>query len=126
MRSREDRNVSANRQLRLKWRHASFPCAESILRGQSASSIGRILKRRGMIAKNISEKRRRAALHPRARFPHGMRISSPGDMVQMDTKHIMLPGGKKLYQFPAIDVLSKTRVLRVKISSFHAGTLLLD
>ena len=31
----------------------------------------------------------------------------------MDTKHIMLTGGKKLYQFTAIDVLTKTRVLDV-------------
>ena len=93
----------------------------------SASTIGRILKRRGMIAKKISEKRRRAALHPRARFPHGMRISSPGDMVQMDTKHIMLPGGKRLYQFTAIDVLSKTRVLRVYASeSSRNGALFLE
>ncbi len=34
-------------------------------------------------------------------------------MVQMDTKHIMLTGGKKLYQFTAIDVLTKQRVLEI-------------
>lgn len=42
-----------------------------------------------------------------------MRISEPGQMVQMDTKYIMLPAGKRHYQFTAIDVLSKLRVLNV-------------
>ncbi|MDP3996869.1 MAG: DDE-type integrase/transposase/recombinase [bacterium] len=79
----------------------------------SASTVGRILKRRGLINKKISSKRRKAALRPKARFPHGLRISEPGDMIQMDTKHIMLPGGKKFYQFTAIDVLGKRKVMRV-------------
>ena len=79
----------------------------------SASTVGRILKRRGLIDKRISQKRRRSALRPKARFPKGLRISKPGDMVQMDTKHIMLPGGKRHYQFTAIDILTKQRVLEV-------------
>lgn len=79
----------------------------------SASTIGRILKRRGLIHHRLSAKRRRAALHPKARFPRGLRISKPGDLIQMDTKHIMLPGGKRHYQFTAIDILTKTRCLRV-------------
>ena len=45
----------------------------------------------------------------------------------MDTKHICLPGGKKLYQFTAIDVLTKTRVLRVYASeSSRNGALFLE
>lgn len=79
----------------------------------SDSTVGRILKRRGLINKKASRKRRRAALRPKARFPRGLRISQAGDLVQMDTKHIMLPGGKRFYQFTAIDVLTKRRVLRV-------------
>jgi len=79
----------------------------------SASTVGRILKRRNLIDKKVSKKRQKAALRPKARFPRGLRISEPGDMVQMDTKHIMLPGGAKYYQFTAIDVLTKRRVLRV-------------
>lgn len=79
----------------------------------SSSTIGRVLKRRCLIDKKKSQKRRRAALRPRARFPHGFSISKPGDMLQLDTKYIMLPGGRKLYQFTAIDVLTKLRVLRV-------------
>ena len=78
-----------------------------------ASTVGRVLKRRGLIDKKKSEKRRKAALRPKRRFPRGFSISRAGDMVQMDTKHIMLPGGRKLYQFTAIDVLTKQRVLGV-------------
>ena len=79
----------------------------------SVSTVGRILKRRGLINRKVSQKRRNAALRPKARFPRGLRISEAGDMIQMDTKHIMLPGGKRFYQFTAIDVLTKRRVLKV-------------
>lgn len=82
----------------------------------SASTTGRILKRKGLIDKKVSHKRRKAALRPKARFPRGLKISSPGDLVQMDTKYIMLVGGRKLYQFTAIDVLTKKRVLEVYAS----------
>jgi putative transposase len=93
----------------------------------SVSTVGRILKRRGLIDRRISRKRSRSAKHPRARFPRGMRISAPGDMVQMDTKYIMLVGGRKYYQFTAIDVLSKRRVLRVyKTQSSANGALFLE
>jgi len=79
----------------------------------SASTVGRVLKKRGLINLKISKKRRKAAITPKARFPRGLRISQPGDMIQMDTKHIMLPGGKRFYQFTAIDVLTKRKVMRV-------------
>jgi transposase InsO family protein len=79
----------------------------------SASTVGRVLKRRGLINLKISKKRRMAALRPKTRFPRGLRISQPGDMIQMDTKHIMLPGGKRFYQFTAIDVLTKRKVIRI-------------
>jgi transposase InsO family protein len=79
----------------------------------SPSTIGRILKRRGLIDQKVSMRKRKSAFHPRARYPHGFKISHPGDMIQIDTKYIMLVGGRKLYQFTAIDVLSKMRVLAV-------------
>lgn len=78
----------------------------------SASTIGRILKRKNMINKKISIKRNKAAKNPRKRFPRGFKINNAGDMIQMDTKHINLIGGRKIYQFTAIDVLTKQRVLR--------------
>ncbi len=77
----------------------------------SASTVGRVLRRRGLIDRKTSRKRRNAALRPKRRYPRGFAISRPGDMLQMDTKHIMLTGGRKLYQFTAIDVLTKQRVL---------------
>lgn len=79
----------------------------------SASTIGRVLKRRGLIDKKVSRKHQKAALRPKARFPKGLNICQPGDLIQMDTKYIMLTGGRKFYQFTAIDVLTKKRVLRV-------------
>jgi len=78
----------------------------------SASTIGRTLKRKGLIDKRISKKRRKAAVNPRRRFPRGLKVSSPGDMVQIDTKHENILGGRKIYQFTAIDVLTKKRVLK--------------
>ena len=82
----------------------------------SVSTVGRVLKRRGLIDKKVSKKRQKAALRPKARFPKGLSIFQAGDMIQIDTKYIMLPGGEKYYQFTAIDVLTKTRVLRVYAS----------
>ncbi len=79
----------------------------------SASTVGRVLKRKELIDKKISRKRSKSAKSPRKRFPKGLRIASMGDMVQIDTKYIMLPGGRKFYQFTAVDVLSKRRVLQV-------------
>jgi len=93
----------------------------------SASTVGKILKRRGLIDKKKSAKRRKAALRPKLRFPRGLRVSEAGDMIQMDTKYINLPAGRKLYQFTAIDVLSKRRVLRVYPSpSSRNGRLFLE
>lgn len=63
----------------------------------SASTVGRILKRKGLIDKRISKKKSRSALHPKARFPKGLKINCEGQMIQMDTKYIMLPGGHKFY-----------------------------
>lgn len=95
--------------------------------GVSVSAVGRVLKRRGLIERKKSEKRRKAALRPKRRFPHGFSISRAGDMIQMDTKYIMLPGGRKLYQFTAIDVLTKQRILAVYPSlSSRSGALFLE
>lgn len=78
----------------------------------SASTVGRILKKKGLIDKKKSRKRSQAAKHPRKRFPKGFKVHYEGDMVQMDTKQVNLIGGKKIYQFTAIDVLTKRRVLK--------------
>lgn len=93
----------------------------------SDSNVGRIMKRRGLIDKKISRKKSRSAKSPKARFPRGMKICSHGDMIQIDTKYIMLVGGKKYYQFTAIDVLGKRRVLRLyRTQSSRNGALFLE
>lgn len=79
----------------------------------SSSSVGRILKNNCLINKRVSRKRQKSALQPKNRFPKGLRINDFGDLIQIDTKFIMLPGGRKFYQFTAIDVLSKIRVLNI-------------
>jgi putative transposase len=93
----------------------------------SASTVGRALKRKGLIDKKISKKKSRSARCPKARFPRGMKISAPGDMVQMDTKYIPLIGGRKYYQFTAIDVLSKRKIMRIyKTQSSENGAGFLE
>lgn len=79
----------------------------------SASTAGRILKRKHLINRKVSKQKRKSVLHPKLRFPKGLRIHHEGQLIQMDTKYIMLPGGRKFFQFTAIDVLTKRRVLRV-------------
>jgi len=78
----------------------------------SASTIGRVLKRKGLIDKRVSRKRYKAAKSPKQRYPRGLRIHCAGDMVQIDTKFVIMLGGRMIYQFTAIDVLTKRRVLR--------------
>lgn len=94
-----------------KYKLAAMLSREGIV--VSASTVGRILKRRNLIDRKVSRKKRRSALRPKLRFPKGLRIHAEGELIQMDTKYIMLPGGRKFFQFTAIDVLSKHRVLRV-------------
>ena len=79
----------------------------------SVSTVGRILKRRNLIDQKTSRKRYRAATHPKRRHPRGLKIAQPGDLVQMDTKYLVGVGGRTMYQFTAIDVLTKLRVLYV-------------
>jgi transposase InsO family protein len=79
----------------------------------STSTVGRVLKKRGLINYKVSRKKKRAALSPKLRFQRGLKIANPGDLIQIDTKYIMLVGGYKFYQFTAIDVLTKIRTLRV-------------
>ncbi|MCC6639031.1 transposase [Candidatus Falkowbacteria bacterium] len=88
----------------LKWNHQILV---------SPSTVGRVLKRKNLINRKSSVKRIRAALRPKARFPKGMIISKPGQMIQIDTKYIVVCGGRTFFQFTAIDVLTKQRILRV-------------
>lgn len=77
----------------------------------SVSTVGRILKRKGLIDKKVSKKKSKAAKNPKQRYPRGFRITSAGDMIQIDTKFVTMQN-RMIYQFTAIDVLTKRRVLR--------------
>lgn len=77
----------------------------------SANTVGRILKRKCLIDKKVSKKKNKAAKNPKQRYPRGFRITSAGDMVQIDTKFVTMQN-RMIYQFTAIDVLTKRRVLR--------------
>src|SRR3989344_5592088 len=83
----------------------------------SVSTVGRILKRSDLIPRKASRKRYRAAKHPKHRYPRGLKIARPGDLIQIDTKELTLVGGEKLHQFTAIDVLTKLRVLYIHPST---------
>lgn len=93
-----------------KWKIQSILKRKSMF--VSTSTVGRILKRKGLINKRISVKRSKAAKNPKQRYPRGFRIIEAGDMVQIDTKYVTLLGGRIIYQFTAIDVLTKRRVLK--------------
>lgn len=81
-----------------------------------SSTVGRFLKKKGLINQRISRKNQKAATHPKKRFPRDFVMKQPGDMIQIDTKFLTGVGGIKLYQFTAIDVLTKIRVLCVSSS----------
>jgi transposase InsO family protein len=79
----------------------------------SPSSVGRVLKDKGLINHKVSAKRSKAAKYPKHRFPRDIVINYPGKLLQIDTKHLTVYRGRKFYQFTAIDVLTKLRVLWV-------------
>src|SRR3989338_7541645 len=64
----------------------------------SVSTIGRVLKRKGLINKRVSAKKSKAAKSPKQRYPRGFRIICAGDIVQIDTKYVTLLGGRIIYQ----------------------------
>lgn len=108
---------------------SKYKLAKMISYAASASTAGRIIKDRGLINKKVSRKRTKAAKHPKKRFPRDILINMPGKMIQIDTKHLpKFLGTIKMYQFTAIDVLTKTRVLSVstRITSKAAGGFLIQ
>lgn len=92
----------------------------------SPSSVGRILKDKSLINHKVSAKKSKAAKYPKHRFPRDIVINYPGKLVQIDTKHLTEYRGRKFYQFTAIDVLTKLRVLwaTTRISSAAAEKFL--
>lgn len=80
----------------------------------SASTVGRILRRKGLYDRRASAKRSRAArrLQKRLRAEWWMKNAFPGCLIQVDTKHLRF-GGHKYYQFTAVDCCSRVAFCRV-------------
>lgn len=90
-----------------------------LLRGRgvdvSDSTVGRVLSRYGRIERHASMRRKRAAAARlrRPRRPRELVAAYPGDLVQIDTKHVCLPWSKKRYHFVAIDIATRMKVAAV-------------
>jgi transposase InsO family protein len=80
----------------------------------SASTVGRILKRKGLYDARKSRKRSKAARRrqQRLRAEWWMKNAFPGCLIQVDTKHLRF-GGIRFYQFTAIDCFSRVAFCRV-------------
>jgi len=87
----------------------------------SASTVGRVLKRKGLYDERVSRKRRKAAKRrkKRLRAERWMKDAFPGCLIQIDTKHLRF-AGKKFYQFTAIDCFSRVAFSRVFASASSA------
>jgi len=83
----------------------------------SASTVGRILSRKGLYDANKSQKRRRAARRRARKMRAGawMRDLYPGALVQVDTKHLRF-AGQKYYQFTATDCFTRMSFIHVRKS----------
>jgi transposase InsO family protein len=87
----------------------------------SASTVGRILKRKGLYDERASRKRSKAAKRrkQRLRAEWWMKNAFPGCLIQIDTKHLRF-AGHKFYQFTAIDCFSRVAFCRVFSSASSA------
>ncbi len=88
----------------------------------TAGRVVRGLKNRGRLPERPSgagrRHRRRAGPRPHAeRRPKGYAAWKPGQMMQMDTKHLtLLPGGRTLYQHDLYDPVTKYAASRITSS----------
>jgi len=80
----------------------------------SASTVGRILKRKGLYDVRKSRKRSKAAKRhqQRLRAEWWMKNAFPGCLIQVDTKHLWFDR-QKFYQFTAVDCFSRVAFCRV-------------
>jgi len=85
----------------------------------STSTVGRVLKRKGLYDVRASKERQKAAKRrkKRDRAQAWMRDAFPGSLVQVDTKHLR-GGGTRYYQFTAVDCFTRIAYCRV----FRAGS----
>jgi len=91
----------------------------------SASTIGRILTKRGLIEeagiiKGVKRRKRVNWKIPRYRITAEHRYKAPGHLVQIDTKHINVLG-QQFYQFTAVDCFTRIGYSRIYTSSSTAN-----
>lgn len=93
----------------------------------SASTVGRVMRRKGLYDERVSRKRRKAAKRARKRLraDSWMKDAFPGCLIQVDTKHLRF-AGKRYYQFTAVDCFSRVAFCRVfsSDSSLNAKSFL--
>jgi putative transposase len=80
----------------------------------SAKSVDRViarLKARGVLREAMSARRKARLQRDRPRRPRDLVVDRPGALVQMDTKHVSLGGGKVVYHFGALDCFTRKRVV---------------
>ena len=80
----------------------------------SAKSIDRAiarLKARGALREALRPKRGATLRQDRPRRPRGLVVDRPGALVQMDSKHVSVGGGKLVYHFGAVDCFTRKRVV---------------
>lgn len=84
----------------------------------SSSSVGRILKRKGLYEERQAKKRRAAARRraKRRRAERLLRDLYPGSLIQVDTKRLCV-FGTTYYQFTAVDSFSRLSFIRIFGSS---------
>lgn len=93
----------------------------------SASTIGRVIRRRKLFAVHIVKRSRRAAKSHKPRPPRELAKLAPGSVLQLDTKHVYPQPGVHWYHLTALDTATRMRHLRlVKSKSSLAAARFLD
>ena len=97
----------------------------------SAKTIDRTiarLKARGALREplRLTKARARKARQERLRRPREFVVEAPGELVQLDTKHVPLGNGKTVYAFAGVDYFTRKRVVAVapSLNSQEAATFL--
>jgi putative transposase len=101
----------------------------------STSTVGRVMKRlkdRGVLVEPVNVRQAKEARKRRRkpryaiRKPEGYRVTTPGDLIQVDTLQIHLKGNDRRWQFSSRDLISRWDVSRAyrNASSFAAALFL--
>lgn len=98
----------------------------------SPSTLGRIIKKKKFFffAQNSRRKKNilssKKASIERKRADKSLKEQAPGSLIQIDTKHLYTPTGKKFFQFTAIDCKTRIKFSRCfsSCSSFSAKLFL--